>query len=300
MKELSKKSLDMAIEFSEIAKMKNVFIGAPLTLSMVRDMYPDADIVINTALFDMSNGKLISRLFMDGKPYGGDADWAKTWGIAFGDEAGPRQSWDNGVGAPEFIGPYSSCIFNGTIGDGLNDKSKRGRTALGLANGKLVIVCTPDGSSDAMTTAQLAQVMKDRGCTFAINLDGGGSSQFYGPENSYSSGRKCPAWLAIWLKKDVQVEPEKNEEYAEPEVTPVEPDKKQEASAVKCVCKKKTYTLDNHGNAEGNRYIAVGDVCYLEGITQNCLIAVSYPTSQGMRKAYIKGLENFGANPTKA
>lgn len=293
MKVLSNKSLDMAIPFDKIAKMKNVHIGSAITMSMVRDMYPDADIIVNTALFDMATGKLISRIVADGKKYGGEASWAQTWGIAFGDEKGPRLSWDNGVGAPEFIGPYSSCVRDGVIGDGLNDKSKRGRTAIGLRENEFVVVCTPDGSEDAMSTATLCQLMKDKGCSFAINLDGGGSSQFEAPDGrKFSSGRKCPAWLAIWLKKDeAPVEPEDDKKEDPMDYKP-EP--------VKCVCTKKTYTLDSSGKKEGNRYIDPGDACTLNGITENCLIEITYPVSKGTRTAFINSLENFTANPTKA
>ena len=40
------------------------------------------------------------------------------------------------------------------------------------------------------------------GCTHAINLDGGGSSQFYGGGTRYSSGRNVAGYICIWLKKE--------------------------------------------------------------------------------------------------
>lgn len=263
--------IDLTIPFAQIRQVKNLVFEKSVPLAKAREAAPDADIIINTALFDMSNGNIISRVVADGTTYGSDAAWCSTWGIAFEDDKPPILSWNNGVKAAEFIGPYTSAVYEGKIGDGLSDKSKRGRTAIGIAGENLVVVCVPDNAPDKMTTATLCQHMVDKGCTFAINLDGGGSSQFVAPDgSSYSSGRSCPAWLAIWLNHDTSPTPE-----------------------VKCVCKKRTYTRDANGKLEGFRYIAVGDNCVLKGITENCLIEVVYPTSQGMRTAYINNLEGF-------
>lgn len=265
--------IDLAIPFSEIRKVKNLVFDKAVSLAQAKAAAPDADIIINTALFDMSNGGLISRVVAAGKRYGSEALWASTWGIGFRDGKVPVLTWDNGLKTPEYLGPYSSAVYNGQIGDGLNDKAQRGRTAIGIAGDKLVVVCIPDNGPGKMTTASLCRYMKDKGCSFAINLDGGGSSQFVAPDGSVcSSGRKCPAWLAIWL------------EQAE---------KKPTETAVGCVCTKKVYTLDSTGHPEVGRYIAVGDRCTLEGITAECLIRVTYPTSKGPRTAYIKSLEGF-------
>lgn len=267
--------IDLSIPFLDIRKVKNLVFSAPVTLAKARAAAADADIIINTALFGMDTGEIISRVITGDQRYGTTAAWASTWGIAFVDGKTPTLSWDNGVKAPEFLGPYSSAVYNGQIGDGLNDRSKRGRTAIGIAGDKLVVICIPDNHTNKLTTAKLCQLMKDRGCTFAMNLDGGGSSQYVAPDgSSYSSGRKCPAWLAIWLEHD-------------------EEDDSSRSTAVRCVCKKKTYTRDANGDLEGFRYIAVGDECTLEGITENCLIKVVYPTTKGKRTAYINSLEGF-------
>lgn len=269
--------LDISIPFSKIRKVKNLVFEGGASLAKVREAVPDADIIINTALFDTKTGKIISRVVADGVKHGGEASWAQTWGVAFVDGKTPRLSWDNGVKAPEFIGPFSSAVYGGVIGDGKNDKDKRGRTAIGLTGDEFVVLCIPDNHKERMTTATLCQYMKDKGCTFAINLDGGGSSQFVSPNSQYSSGRKCPAWLAIWLEHEDE-------------------EKTADTTTIKCVCTNKTYTLDASGKKEGNRYIDAGDICTLDGITDNCLIEVTYPTSKGKRTAYIKSLEAFKAN----
>lgn len=262
--------LDLAIPFTGIRRVKSlVYDGKPVTLAQAKADAPGADIIINTALFDMKTGKIMSRVVADGVQHGGQSDWSQTWGIAFAGGRTPTLSWDNGVNAPEFIGPYSSAVYNGEIGDGLGETWKRGRTAIGIAGDKLVILCVPDKGADRMTTAAVCRHMKDKGCSFAINLDGGGSSQYIAPGGGYSSGRPCPAWLAIWLERD------------------------DTDGGVRCVCRKKTGTMDETGERESGRYIAAGDVCVLEGITERCLVRVTYPTSKGSRTAYLKSLENF-------
>ena len=47
------------------------------------------------------------------------------------------------------------------------------------------------------------------------------------------------------------------------------------------------------GVQEQNRYIDKNDLCTLGQITQNLLIPVTYPTSNGPRDAYVRSLEGF-------
>ncbi len=47
------------------------------------------------------------------------------------------------------------------------------------------------------------------------------------------------------------------------------------------------------GAEEPGRYIDKNDLCTLGQITQNLLIPVTYPTSNGPRDAYVRSLEGF-------
>ena len=61
-------------------------------------------------------------------------------------------------------------------------KSSNPRTAIGQVSALHYIVIVSDGRTDAsqgLSLLELAQVLKDRGCTVAYNLDGGGSSTMY-------------------------------------------------------------------------------------------------------------------------
>jgi exopolysaccharide biosynthesis protein len=61
-------------------------------------------------------------------------------------------------------------------------KSSNPRTAIGQVSGLHYIVVVSDGRTDTsqgLSLLELAQVLKERGCTTAYNLDGGGSSTMY-------------------------------------------------------------------------------------------------------------------------
>lgn len=155
-----------------------------------------ADIVLNTALFDMRSGAILSRVVAGGKRYGK----AETYGIGFG--PAPVWTYDNGAACPHYVGAYTYAALDGKARDGLKDSGKRGRSALGLtAAGDLVIYVVTDNDSRKCSTLTLCQRMLDLGCVNAINLDGGGSSQAITPEGAYNSGRAVPAYLCIWLRE---------------------------------------------------------------------------------------------------
>lgn len=155
-----------------------------------------ADIVLNTALFDMRSYAILSRVVAGGKRYGN----SETYGIGFG--PAPVWTYDNGAACPHYVGAYTYAVMGGKVSDGLKDSGKRGRTALGLtANGDLVIYVVTDNDSRKCSTLTLCQRMLDLGCVNAINLDGGGSSQAITPEGAYNSGRAVPAYLCIWLRE---------------------------------------------------------------------------------------------------
>ena len=185
------------IPFDRIAKIQCI-IGAKRTLAQVEKSAPDADFLINTAIFEFATGEILSRVVADSATKGKSA----TWGIGFPTGGNPVLTWDNGIGAENYVGAYSYAVRDGQIKDGLKDTAKRGRTALGLTDNELVVYLVTDNDAQACSTAALCQRLHDMGCINAINLDGGGSSQGVTPSGRYDSGRPVPAWLAIWLKKE--------------------------------------------------------------------------------------------------
>lgn len=106
----------------------------------------------------------------------------------------------------------SPLILNSKIIPNASDSEKQPRTALGFDDsGKWLLLAVVDGRqpgfSEGVTLYELAKIMQARGCTQAINLDGGGSSIMLIREpdnkvrilNSPSGGapRPVPVLLAI-------------------------------------------------------------------------------------------------------
>lgn len=195
-------ALIRTIPFDQIERVECTYHKPAVTIDKADK---GADIVINAPLFDMSTGKILTRFTAGGVDYGpakGAGTWANTWGIGFNPL--PVKTWDNGINAPHFVGPYSFLVVDGEIRDGLGESAKRGRTAIGLTDNAFVVYVVPDNasSSDKCSTATLAQRMRDMGCHFAINLDGGLSSQYIAHGHVCKSSRPVPGYIHIWLKKE--------------------------------------------------------------------------------------------------
>ena len=54
-----------------------------------------------------------------------------------------------------------------------------------------------------MTLTELRTAFINCGAKDAINLDGGGSTQFYSPNGSCDTGRAVRGFIAVWIKKPV-------------------------------------------------------------------------------------------------
>ena len=82
------------------------------------------------------------------------------------------------------IGGQAILLENGVVKSDLNkvSASRNPRTAIGTkANGEIVFIVVDgrnSGISEGLTLNELALLMKDMGCVSALNLDGGGSSEF--------------------------------------------------------------------------------------------------------------------------
>ena len=135
---------------------------------------------VNGDFFDMSNGKPLGTLVMNGTVVQKGArpcfyvDKDNVAHIADTAENIP-------AGTKEAIGGAYILIRNGQVVN-TGDTTTNPRTAVGIkADGKVVLYMV-DGRqaplSVGMTGQELAQTMLDLGCVEALNLDGGGSSTF--------------------------------------------------------------------------------------------------------------------------
>ena len=187
------------IPFDKIEKIECVKAnGATESISSVYKR-TGADRVLNAPIFEFGSGEIKSRFVCDGHVYG--TKQPNVFGFSF--VPYPVWNWNNGVKAANYCAPYSYAVIDGKIRDGLNDHAKRGRTAIGVtADKKMAIYVVSDYDCHTCTSEVLCKRMIAMGCTHAINLDGGGSSQFYGGGTRYSSGRNVAGYICIWLKKE--------------------------------------------------------------------------------------------------
>ena len=79
---------------------------------------------------------------------------------------------------------------------------RRGRTAIGIKQGRLALYCTRDGTGAARTPEALRDDLFTAGWDSAVMLDGGDSSQCDFAGQRVVSGRKVQHYLCIWLKKE--------------------------------------------------------------------------------------------------
>lgn len=281
--------LDVKIPFSKIKKIQ-CYVNSSRSTAQIVQSSTGADLVINTAIFDMGTNEILSRVVANGRTYGTKSSAA--WGLGFNDDGSVVKTWDNGQNCSNYLGPYSYAVVDSKVNDGLNDKAYRGRMLIGITDDSLVVLGFDDSDSSRCRSKTACEGMLGRGCTFAINMDGGGSIQWASKNNKYKtcfSGRKVPAFLCIYLKEE---ESEDNNDSKEDDVnndnTENTGDKK-----LRAVATKKMNVYDKYGNKESGRYIAKNDVCEIGKITSNLLIPVTYPVSNGTRDAYVKSLENF-------
>lgn len=281
--------LDAKIPFSKIKKIQ-CYVNSSRSTAQIVQSSTGADLVINTAIFDMGTNEILSRVVANGRTYGTKSSAA--WGLGFNDDGSVVKTWDNGQNCPNYLGPYSYAVVDSKVNDGLHDKAYRGRMLIGITDDSLVVLGFDDSDSSRCSSKTACEGMLGRGCTFAINMDGGGSVQWASKNNKYKtcfSGRKVPAFLCIYLKE------EESEDTNGSKEDDMNNDKTESTGnkKLRAVATKKLNVYDKYGKKESVRYISKNDVCEIGPIMTNMLIEVTYPISSGTRTAYVKSLENF-------
>ena len=163
-----------------------------------------ADVLINGGLYDM-NYKDRPNLWLrvDGKTLSTDDDgfWCYGWDVSDFRmiHSNDIETVKNAICCCSMVKDEKATLLFHDEGQG----GIRGRSAIGtLPDGKLIIYCSKDGTSGAMTPEKLQQYCLVNGWKDAIMLDSGGSSQCITPEGKITSTRKVHNVLCFWLKKD--------------------------------------------------------------------------------------------------
>lgn len=191
------------IKLSDIDKIKIVQTGCKKTMAQVV-AETGCDYIINGSLYNMYTGKPVCKLRVDGVTYTND-QWKYEC-----------YCWNNGpditMTSSDNMTKYKNAIaVVALLKDGQNQwmtynsdlGGRRGRSCIGVTkNGELLIFCSKDGTSEAMTPEELRDKMKALGCVSALMLDSGGSSSCRFADGSQIwTGRKVANWICVFLKK---------------------------------------------------------------------------------------------------
>jgi len=165
--------------------------------SKLQSKYPGKEIYIqNAGFFSMTSAMPPCwGLKADNKVYGDG--WSSTCFMAMRNNE--IRFYPSGstfpAGYTDGVSGYPALIENGKKSSAYHEapdgKSDRGRTMIGYNAGYLIMSCIADttGTSDFTLKEELDYMLK-QGCTFAVNLDGGGSSQCNFNGSKITSSRK--------------------------------------------------------------------------------------------------------------
>ncbi len=155
------------------------------------------DFLMNAELFDFNTRKAASDVVAAGKVH----RLTENYGIAFPENKTAVFCYKNNVNAADYVGAYPVLVRDrkATNASPAGVTGARGRTALALGGGNLYIALIPDGKSDA-TLSELRRAFISEGVEDAINLDGGGSTQFYAPSGNFFSNRPVRGFVGIWVR----------------------------------------------------------------------------------------------------
>lgn len=186
------------IPFSEIERVSIYLNRSKKSVSAIKKA-TGADYILNGTLYDLGTFRPVCHLRADGEtvcrpPY-------TTYGYAWDKLPelevipGNRQ---NHIACVTMIrdGKRETMRYDTALG------GKRGRSAMGRTADSLVLLCSRDGSSDAVTPEGLQDRMLSLGCIDAIMLDGGGSSQCDFSGKTITSTRRVQNLILVHLRKE--------------------------------------------------------------------------------------------------
>ena len=162
-----------------------------------------ADYLLNGTLYDMASFLPVCHLKADGEVF-----YRPAYSVA-------GYAWDRGADIAMATLPdtarqnYIACtplVADGkkveTLTYDPGQGGKRGRSAMGIKDGRLALYCTRDGGTMARTPEQLRDDLLAAGWESAVMLDGGGSSQCDFAGQKVESGRAVHDLILVYLEKE--------------------------------------------------------------------------------------------------
>lgn len=155
------------------------------------------DILMNAELFDFKTRKPASDIVNNGI----NVRLTESYGVAFPSNKKAVFCYKNNIGAKEYLGAYPLLVKNceKVVGIPAGIGGVRGRTAIGVSDDSVYLALIPDSGGVGLDLLRSAFI--NAGAKNAINLDGGGSTQYYSPNGNYFTGRNVRGFVALWLAK---------------------------------------------------------------------------------------------------
>lgn len=205
-----------SIPLSDISSLSIVVTNCRMGMDQVRAM-TGAAYILNGGMWN-SNGSPCRGLKVDGKLLSA-TPWGDLEGYGWDAPQDIRQTtrWqdvDNYIcTSPLIVGgkrlerlPYDSA-----------QGGARPRSAMGIVGSSLLLFCT----NSNLTPEQLCDELEGRGCSSAMMLDSGGSTQCDFNGQIIQAERKVHNWICVWVKGEAdQTPPESEESVGKYRVTP--------------------------------------------------------------------------------
>lgn len=160
-----------------------------------------ADYILNGTLYNMKTGAVNCHLKVDGEviasPAYTVAGYAWNEGSDIALDTLPNAYAKNYIACtPLIVSGKKLSKLTYDAGQG----GTRGRSAIGIKQGRLALYCTKDGTSAARTPEQLRDDLAAAGWESAVMLDGGGSSQCDFAGATVYSSRLVQHYILVYLK----------------------------------------------------------------------------------------------------
>lgn len=163
------------------------------------------NVLVNAGLFNMQTGNAVGTLMIDGKTYSASSKHRTGLGIVPSDtkhlvfDKVDNRKWT------DFVNGYPVLVENGrattiTYAQELNYRTRR--TVLGYNSAAVYIICV---DKPGMNYAQLQKLCTSLGISYAINLDGGGSTRLLVNgvrKTNLAANRAVDSVFAVYTKID--------------------------------------------------------------------------------------------------
>lgn len=185
-----------SIPLSSISRLAIVVTNCRMGLDQTRAM-TGADYILNGGMWN-ADGSPCRGLKVDGKLLSA-TPWGDLAGYGWNTPQDIKQTTDWNSYKNYIC--TSPLIVNGKRLEKLPYDSAQGgarpRSAIGIVGDSLLLYCTDSN----LTPEKLADELEDRGCSSAMMLDGGGSSQCNFDGKTIRASRLVHNWICVWTEK---------------------------------------------------------------------------------------------------